>query len=345
MAWILRLEDERVLRDPVPPAPPTPLAARGKKTPAVAVPPPPPDLVPLVADADARIRRRAALAIGHVGLRDGVAPLLKVLADPDPEVRQMAAFALGLISDKSARDPLVAALGDPSPLVQGSAAEALGLIGDPTAADAVGRMVAQIVQSGALSPVPAQPAADADDARRDTPAAAFRLGVYALVRLKAYEQLAAAVLDASGAPRVRSWPVAFALQRLENPGALTALLALAKESHPYTRAFAVKGLAALKSRAALPTLVPLLSSGDPAIVVEAIRAFGRIGDRSVLPAVLKLVQAADTEAHVRLEAISALAGFHDSSVPGLMDTLLDLLIDKNPSIRAAALRSVAALDP
>src|SRR5207302_9225412 len=111
----------------------------------------------------------------RVGLRDGVAPLVKTLADRDPEVRQMAAFALGLIADKSARDPLVAALADQSPLLQGSAAEALGLIGDVTAADAIGRMVAQIIQSGTMPQAPSRPAgpsvapaANADDERRDT---------------------------------------------------------------------------------------------------------------------------------------------------------------------------------
>src|SRR5262249_28252136 len=44
MAWILRLEDQRVLRDPPPPvAPPAPV--RGRKPAAVPSPPPPPDLV------------------------------------------------------------------------------------------------------------------------------------------------------------------------------------------------------------------------------------------------------------------------------------------------------------
>src|SRR3954471_2950083 len=128
----------------------------------------------MLSDNEARIRRRVALAIGRVGLADGVAPLLGVLSDPDPGVRQMAAFALGLIGDRGAREPLVEALADPSPLVQGSAAEALGLIGDPAAADAVGRFVAQLTDAGAL----AQPPADADDTRRDTTAAAWRLGVF-----------------------------------------------------------------------------------------------------------------------------------------------------------------------
>src|SRR5262249_3354535 len=205
-----------------------------------------------------RVRRRAALAIGHVGLADGVAPLLATLGDPDVEVRQMSAFALGLLGDARARDQLVAALADPSPQVQGSAAEALGLTGDAAAADAVGRFVAQLIQSAAFRQVPA----DDGDARRDTPTAAARLGIFALVRLKAYGPLAAAVLDGSGQPRVRWWPVAFALQRLEDKRALPPLLTLAKEPNPYTRAFAVKGLGALKDVRALPVLMPLLTSGE-----------------------------------------------------------------------------------
>src|SRR5438128_7085230 len=73
-SWILRLEDQRVLRDAAPPVPPAPsVPARGQKTPVVVQqPPPPPDLIRLLSDEDARVRRRAALAIGHVGLREGV---------------------------------------------------------------------------------------------------------------------------------------------------------------------------------------------------------------------------------------------------------------------------------
>jgi HEAT repeat protein/cyclophilin family peptidyl-prolyl cis-trans isomerase len=340
MASILRLEDRRVLHDPAPPAPPpAPAPERGRKAaPAPPPPPPPPDLVRLLSDAQARIRRRAALAVGHVGLRDGVQPLVKLLSDSDPEVRQIAAFALGLIGDGTARDPLVAALADPSPLVEGSAAEALGLIGDAAAAPPIGALLSRLVQSGALAQTPP----DEDDARRDTPASAFRLGVYALVRLKAYEPLAAAVLDASGQPRVHWWPVAFALSRLEDKRALNALLAFTKDAHPYARAFAVKGLGALKDPAALPALMPLLSSGDRPVLIETIRALGRIGDPSGAAPLLKIITDAKSEPHVRLEAVSAIGSI---PAPGVVDTLLDVIADPSPSVRAAALRSLVALDP
>jgi HEAT repeat protein/cyclophilin family peptidyl-prolyl cis-trans isomerase len=338
MSWILRLEDQRVLRDPtpvVPPAAPAPPVRGQKAPPPAVVPPAPPDLTRLVADTEARIRRRAALAIGHVGLRDGVQPLVGLLGDSDADVRQMAAFALGLLGDRQARDPLVTALADPSPLVQGSAAEALGLIGDASSADAIASMISKIVQAGG-----AVGAADAD-ADRSTPASAFRLGVYALVRLKAYPALAGAVLDQASQPRVRTYPVAFALQRLADKRALPALLTLAKESDPYTRAFAVKGLGALKDAAALPALTTLLSSGDRSVLIETIRALGRIGDRATAPALMKFVTDATADAHVRTEAVLALGGLHE---PSSGDTLIDLLADPAPAIRVAALRSLAALD-
>jgi len=183
-----------------------------------------------------------------------------------------------------------------------------------------------------------------DDATRDNPESAFRLGVYALVRLKAYGPLAAAVLDGSAQPRVHGWPVAFALSRLEDKRSQPALMTLLKDPDPYTRAFAVKGLGALKDRASVSTIVPLVESGDRAVAVEAIRALGRIGDSSAIPPLMRLIQMRNVQPHLRLEAVSALAGFHESSEPGLMDLLLDLLTDPSPALRAAALRADAALD-
>ena len=111
------------------------------------------------------MRRRAALAVGRVGLAEGVPPLAALLAgDRDAEVREMAAFALGLIGDRSAVEPLRAALRDPSTLVQGRAAEALGLLGDADSAPAIAAMAAvhlPAVQGGGIGGrrrgVPARP--------------------------------------------------------------------------------------------------------------------------------------------------------------------------------------------
>src|SRR5687767_9685660 len=81
MGWILRLEDQRILRDPTVPVAPPPVP-QGQRT-VVLQPPPPPDLVRLLGDDEARIRRRAALAVGRVGLPDGVPGLVRLLqSDP-----------------------------------------------------------------------------------------------------------------------------------------------------------------------------------------------------------------------------------------------------------------------
>jgi cyclophilin family peptidyl-prolyl cis-trans isomerase/HEAT repeat protein len=231
---------------------------------------------------------------------------------------------------------LIAALGDPSPLIRGSAAEALGLIGDPLAAEPIGRMVAGIVQSGAV----AQPPSTGDEARRDTPAAAFRLGVYALTRLKAYDQLAAAVVDPTGKPRTTWWPVAFALQRIEDRRALPALQALARDADPYTRAFAIKGLGALKDRGSVAMMLPLITSPDVGVQVEAIRALGKIGDAAAAQPLVRLVQSRDAPPPVRLEAATALGSFR---TPGVSDVVIDLLGDRDPLIRAAALKSASSV--
>jgi len=268
----------------------------------------------------------------------------------------MAAFAMGLIGDPGGRDPLVGALNDEHPLVKGSAAEGLGLIGDASASDAIARMAAQLMSAGAVATVPS----DDLDTRRDTPAAALRLALVALVRLKAYAALAPVVLDTAGQPRVRWWPVAFALQRLADPRAKAALLTLARDAHPITRAFAVRGLGAVGASAAqgldrargglrsgsdpevIATLVPLVTGPDHRVAVEAIRALGRLGDAAAGPPLITLIRNLKADPLLRLEAVQASGSVRD---PALDDLLLDTLADPSPAVRGATLRALAQREP
>ena len=148
------------------------------------------------------------------------------------------------------------------------------------------------------------------------------------------------MLDAAGKPRTTWWPVAFALQRLEDRRASAALLSLAKESDPYTRAFAVKGLGALKDRAGVSVIVPLVTSRDAGVQIEAIRALGKIGDAAAAPPLLALTERRDVPPPVRLEAVAALGSL---KTPAVADALIDLLSDRDPLIRAAALKSAATV--
>jgi cyclophilin family peptidyl-prolyl cis-trans isomerase len=132
------------------------------------------------------------------------------------------------------------------------------------------------------------------------------------------------------------------LQRLENPATQPALRALVAEPHTYTRVFAAKGLGMTRDRSAVPLLIPLVSSGDSLVAIEAVRALGRIGDPAATPALLALLHARGTAPHLRLEAVTAVAGLGGE---GVSDTLLDLLGDPGSAVRAAALEGLARLDP
>jgi cyclophilin family peptidyl-prolyl cis-trans isomerase/HEAT repeat protein len=336
LAWILQLEDQRILRlDP--PAVPEPPANRRAPAPGPAAQPA--DLTRLVADDDAAIRRRASLAIGRVGLQEGVEALVPRLSDPDPDVRQAAAFALGLLAEASATEPLRAALADPDPLVRGRAAEALGSIGAKGAAGDVGRVAAEYARSAPVASM-----APDDEAWPAAPEAeAFRLALYALVRLQAYEPLAAAALD-GGVPVTEWWPVAFALQRSGDPRAQGPLTHLLRSRGTHTRAFAARGLGALRDRAAVDALMPLASPGKAPleVVVSAIRALAQIGDPRGVPPIVELLRDVRIDPNIRLEAVTALGTLR--AADGL-PYLEDYATDPWSTMRIAALRAMAAIDP
>ncbi|MBI4265585.1 MAG: HEAT repeat domain-containing protein [Acidobacteria bacterium] len=339
LGWIIRLEDQRILRDPNPP-PPVILAPATRNRPAIVAPPPPSDLIRLLNDGEARVRRRAALALGRVGLPPAVEPLSARLGDEEPEVRQVAAFALGLIGDASARPGLLAALKDANPLVAGRAAEALGMLADRADAAAVSEMVQAHVKAGALSGL----APDEVSYPLAPPIEAARLGLYALVRLGSYEALAAAALDGRGQPVSTWWPVSYALQRLGDPRAEPALLALLDAPGRYPAAFAARGLGVVKAQVAAAPLRQMVEQGrrEPAILIQAMRALASIGDASAAPALTGIVADGDADSTLRAEALTALGtlGRSDS-----LDLLLDLVSDPSPAIRAGAIRALARVDP
>ena len=316
MRGLLQLEDERQLRSPVA------------------------DLMALLQDSEARVRRRAALAMGRTKSPDAVAPLSAMLtSEADPEVKQMAAFALGLIGLPSAADALVAALADPDPLIQGRAAEALGLIGHKPAAAAIGTMVWAHVSAGALAGV------SPDDMAYPKTAAieAVRLGTYALVRLSAYDSLAPIFIEPSGQPRSRWWPVAYAFQRIGDKRAAPVLLALLQGDGQLTRAFAARGLGTLKEASAASALLAIAASpAEPqAVRVQAIRALASIGDARAVPALSRIVTTPKVEPNLQLEALTALGALHPAS---LVDFFIDMASMQWPSIRSAALTALAKTD-
>jgi HEAT repeat protein/cyclophilin family peptidyl-prolyl cis-trans isomerase len=344
MGWILRLEEDRILAMPAPPAPPPPVTPPPKgrlARVALPAPPPQPDLLILLKDTEARIRRRAALAVGRTRLPAGVPPLAELLAsDTDPEVRQMAAFAIGLIGDASGAEPLVTALSDPDPVVHGRAAEGLGLIAHKTAANAIATMIQGHVAAGVLNGI------EADDLEypKPPPVEAVRLGIYALVRLGAYDQLAGVLLDTNGAPISRWWPVAYAFRRIPDPRGGTALLTLLEGTGAISRAFAARGLGVHKDRRAGAALIALVANNAEFVPVriEAVRSLADLGEAEAVATLIKVLATPKTDANLRLEVVTALGQLR---APEAVEILVDLLTEPWPSIRATALTALARSDP
>src|SRR5260370_12572191 len=183
-----------------------------------------------------------------------------------------------------------------------------------------------------------------DEEPKSPDAEAVRLGLFALVRQKAWAPLASAVLDANGRPVSAWWPVAFALQRIGDPRALPALRQLAAGQGRYTRAFAARGLGARKDREAVPLLLSMLAraNGDAAIAFTAIHALGQTGAPDVVQPILAVLTAPKTDAHVRREELAALGAMKSADA---LPAVQDLLTDDSPALRAAAVRATAAIDP
>ena len=341
LAWMLQLEDQRLLKLPEPPPPPVVAPVKGQRP--VPLPPPPesvPDLTKLATDADPRIRRRAAISMGRVGLSDAVPALTTLVADTDTDVRQAALFALGLIGDRTASTVVLPLLQDPSPLARGRAAEALGLMAAEDAAPAIAKMAAEYAASPAVSGM------TPDDEQWPGPpeAEAFKLGLFALVRLRAYDSLAAAALRPDGQPVSTWWPVAFALQRIGDPRAIPALRQLTRVKGRYTPAFAARGLGRAKDSGAAEVLLPLL---DPAaqpreVVGSTIIA---LRDLSLMAAGARLGALAadpDVDGTLRMEALTTIAAM---KAIDQLPIVQDLITDDWPALRAAAIRAAAAIDP
>ena len=316
MRAMLQLEDARQLRSPTS------------------------DLLTLLQDPEGRIRRRAALAVGRVGMAESVPALAALLADEkDPEVRQMAAFALGLIGQASAAAALIATLSDAEPLVQGRAAEALGAIAHKPAASAIAAMIATHVAADVLVGI----VPDDMGFPKSPQVEAVRLGMYALVRLGAYDALASSLVDATGQPRSRWWPVAYAFQRLGDPKAAPILLALLQGDGQLTRAFAARGLGVIKEpSAAVPLLTIAANAAEPqAVRIQAIRAVAAIGDVRGATVFATIITTPKVDPNLQLEAVTALGVLH---TPTATDLLIDLATAPWASIRAAALTALARTD-
>jgi putative heme-binding domain-containing protein len=199
------------------------LARRGAIAPLAAV---------LAGSNGRRARLHAAWALGIVGHARGAAavatPLRAALGDADADVRRVAAIVLGELGDAGATRALLARLRDPSARVQFAAAQALGQLGAREAAAPLIDVLAANADSDAvLRQACARALARTADAawlgaKRTDASRAVRLGSVLALREAASEEVATFLGDPD--PQVAT-EAARSAYDLELPGARAALAA------------------------------------------------------------------------------------------------------------------------
>ena len=233
------------------------------------------DLGILLSDANASVRRRAALAAGRIGDEAAVASLsAMLLREANEDARAMAAFALGEIESASGADALLGVLRmSKSGEVRARAVEALGKIAAalPQAQDARRQELGEAILS-ALSAEQRQPKPDR--------------GVVMMA-------------------------LTAALRARPTNAAKTVALYLAS-TDARVRADAANTLARLRAKEATERLRQLLTTDTDAVVrANAARALGAAEDQSSFDALL-LRSTTDADERVRTSAVRALASLKDA---------------------------------
>jgi HEAT repeat protein len=324
-----------------------------------------PALQKALKDADPRVRRSAACALGALG-PDAVAArdaLVAALDDDAAGVRQNAAWALGRLGQEAgaaAVDKLRGLLKDREPLVRRDAAGALGEIGNPLARPGAAALLDRLPQ-------------EKDGVVR-------RTALHALSFLAGPEDQASAgvladILDDAAADEETRWDAAFVLASVGGKNAEKALPYLRKalqgsDTQLQEQAAAAVARLGLTGKPAIEDLGQILGTAKQAGARRnAAIALGLIGKqcqdarppvsvpKELIDVVPRLAEAlarrddpdAEGNTQVRLQAAEALAfvGFpgNKAALPTLLDVIRD---DSQPIVRQRCVWSLfnwPQLDP
>ncbi|HYP02878.1 MAG TPA: peptidylprolyl isomerase [Pyrinomonadaceae bacterium] len=240
------------------------------------------DLGALLSDANASVRRRAALGAGRIGDARAVSPLVALLqTDRDEGVRAAAAFALGEIESGAAAEALLAVIERKTPA---SVTETAGV--RARAVEALGKIAAAMPK--------------AEEAR------AKEIGKSLLVALEfeARQKLAAnrevALLGLTAVLRARP----------EGAGRVVALFLDSTDAR--LRADAANTITRLRAKNANDQLRKLLvTDTDPVVRANAARALGAAEDKSAFDMLLEHATN-DRDERVRVSAIRSLGTLKDA---------------------------------
>ncbi len=252
-------------------------------------------------DGDAKVRRQAALSAGRSADPAAVDLLVSALSDSSPDVQAAAAFALGLLKDPRAVQPLLALVRAVSEVAQGAP--------QVEAVTALAR-IGGAEGAGAVHDVLGNgttPGVATSLARRAALVEAWRLAARAPV-----SALAAYAEDPD--PAVR-WRALYSLGRTRARQGAASLVSGLQDPDPQVRAVAARGLtralldtAHIAWRGVADRLRPLLSDTAPAVRVNALRALASFHDSVLAAAVIPLVNDGFVNVAVQAETTLGVLG-------------------------------------
>jgi len=245
-------------------------------------------LLGLLADKDAKVRRRAALAAGRIGDERAVPALAELLlTDREADVRQMAAFALGEIESPGGAFALISGLKDTRAAGRARAVEALGKI-------------AAALASSAPAPT---------DQSSSTKTADDRLGVF---RTAILDALKFEAQRRSAPDRLTILLGLTAALRAKPEGAGPVIREFLGYSDPRIRADALNTLSRLRWKDGNDHARKLLiADPDPIVRANAARVLGAAEDKTAFDALLDRALK-DPDLRVRVSAIRALGSLKDA---------------------------------
>jgi transcription termination factor NusA len=263
-----------------------------------------PELVAL-ADEDSSVRQSAAMALGQLGDKRAVIPLIATLKDEDRNVSQSAAEALGKLGDERAVEPLLVVLSeDEDQITRRRAAHALRCLGDKRQIDVLLAMLED------ENPKFRREAAKAVGKLKDK---------------RAIDYLLAALEDEDLIVRRRA---AQALGQLGDERAVDALLATIEDQEPTLRLTAARVLGKLGDERAVKSLLAAMKDEDPIVCRIAAESYAELyahialkqsDDEQTLEPLITLLE--NENATVRKRAVEALGKLGGRSVEPLINAL------------------------
>jgi len=252
---------------------------------------------------NALVRWGAAQALGEIGDKKAVAPLLQRLKDPESAVRAAAILSLGRLGQAEAVEPLLKQLGDASAMVRWSAAWALEEIGAASVT-----YLLEHLEPASLDPTQAA-----------------LLGRVADIRARPL--LLAGLQSPQGGVREQA---AWALGQVDDGRSVVALIQALRHDDPATRREAALALSQVDERALWPPARPdlMVHSADEE---EALQTYVKraVQENLLRVAVTDRVEKVREAAGVSLEKLNQ---------EDLVTQFITALGHEDPAIRAGAAR-------